>query len=276
MERLKVEDFFPSFTEKLSVYSSDPEDNNKEHCHDFNELVIVDSGHGLHVINDQPVFIQEGDVFLIRQNDYHFYEELGTLKLTNVLINPHSEFKFLRDTDSLLAGLAASECSRYGWLLPEVKEECSKLVSQMFNAGGNDDKHLRSLKQEGLFFQLIMSLLSHPKTNYRHNTQYKLHCLLAHLQEHCLDEIDWAAIADEFLLTQRTLFRHIKQTTGMTPENYLKRLRLVSARAKLKNTEDSITDVAFTCGFSNSNHFTTTYKQAFGLTPTQERRRVSG
>ncbi|MCC3734375.1 hypothetical protein LLS47_15680 [Rouxiella badensis] len=44
MERLKVEDFFPSFTEKLSVYSSDPEDNNKEHCHDFNELVIVDSG----------------------------------------------------------------------------------------------------------------------------------------------------------------------------------------------------------------------------------------
>lgn len=64
MEKLRVEAYFPSADEKLSVYSSDPEDNNSEHCHDFNELVIVDSGHGLHVINGKPVFIQEGDVFL--------------------------------------------------------------------------------------------------------------------------------------------------------------------------------------------------------------------
>lgn len=181
MDKLRVEAYFSSVDEKLSVYSSDPEDNNSEHCHDFDELVIVDSGHGLHVINGKPVFIQEGDVFFVRDNDYHFYDELGTLKLINVL---------------------------------------------------------------------------------------------GYLQEHCFTEINWVDVADEFLLTQRTLFRRIKETTGMTPENYLKRLRLVSARVKIKNTETSITDIAFMCGFSNSNHFTTSYKQVFGITPSQERKKA--
>ncbi|VFT74574.1 HTH-type transcriptional activator RhaS [Klebsiella aerogenes] len=29
----------------------------------------------------------------------------------------------------------------------------------------------------------------------------------------------------------------------------------------------SITEVAYLCGFANSNHFTTLYKKVFGLTP---------
>ena len=272
MEKLRVEAYFPSADEKLSVYSSDPEDNNSEHCHDFNELVIVDSGHGLHVINGKPVFIQEGDVFFVRDNDYHFYDELGTLKLINVLINPQTQFNYLTNTESLLSRFSASEGSHYGWLLPDVKNHCRGLVGQMF--AHNREQDPQALQQEGLFFQLIMNLVNQQETGDRNHTQYKLHRMLGYLQEHCFTEINWTDVADEFLLTQRTLFRRIKETTGMTPENYLKRLRLVSARVKIKNTEASITDIAFMCGFSNSNHFTTSYKQVFGLTPSQERKKA--
>lgn len=274
MDKLKVEAYFFSAEEKLSVYSSDPEDNNSEHCHDFDELVIVDSGHGLHVINGKPVFIQEGDVFFVRDNDYHFYDELGTLKLINVLINPQTEFNYLTNTERLLSPFSASEGNRYGWLLPEVKNHCRDLVGQMFTRADDSDQNVRTVQQEGLFFQLIMSMVNQRETEDRNHTQYKLHRMLGYLQEHCFTEINWVDVADEFLLTQRTLFRRIKETTGMTPENYLKRLRLVSARVKIKNTETSITDIAFMCGFSNSNHFTTSYKQVFGITPSQERKKA--
>ncbi|MDW8847266.1 helix-turn-helix domain-containing protein [Erwinia sp. MMLR14_017] len=272
MEKLRVEAYFPSVDEKLSVYSSDPEDNNSEHCHDFNELVIVDSGHGLHVINGKPIFIQEGDVFLVSDNDYHFYDELGTLKLINVLINPQTKFNYLTNTEGLLSRFSASEGGHYGWLLPEVKNHCRNLVGQMFASTPGRDQGICALKQEGLFFQLIMNLVNQQETAHRNHTQYKLHRLLRYLQEHCFTEISWTYVADEFLLTQRTLFRRIKETTGMTPENYLKRLRLVSARVRIKNTETSITDISYMCGFSNSNHFTTSYKKVFGLTPSEERK----
>ena len=55
--RLETQTYFHATTDKLAIYSSDPEDNNKEHCHEFDELVIVKSGHGLHVINGQPLFL---------------------------------------------------------------------------------------------------------------------------------------------------------------------------------------------------------------------------
>lgn len=99
------------------------------------------------------------------------------------------------------------------------------------------------------------------------NTKYKLHKLLTWLQEHCFEDHNWQQLAEKFHLTSRTAFRHIKEATGMTPDNYLKRLRLVSARVKLRETDMTITDVAYLCGFANSNHFTTLYKKVFGVTP---------
>ncbi|MBY4887377.1 AraC family transcriptional regulator [Pantoea sp. DY-15] len=65
-------------------------------------MVLVESGHGLHVINGKPSYIQEGDVFFVNEGDHHFYDELGTLKLTNVLINRQQDFHFLSNTDTLI------------------------------------------------------------------------------------------------------------------------------------------------------------------------------
>ena len=68
------------------------------------------------------------------------------------------------------------------------------------------------------------------------------------------------------------MFRHIKQVTGLTPENYIKRLRLMSARLKIRESDMTITEISLLCGFVNSTHFTTLYKKTFGITPTEERK----
>ena len=68
------------------------------------------------------------------------------------------------------------------------------------------------------------------------------------------------------------MFRHIKQATGLTPENYIKRLRLLSARSKIRESDMTITEISLLCGFINSTHFTTLYKKTFGITPSEERK----
>lgn len=272
MSTLTVDYYFAHPQDKLGMYASDPEDNSHEHGHEFAELVIVEEGHGLHVINGRPLYIQQGDVFYVQPGDFHYYDELGTLKLINVLINPLIEFNYLRQMDAVLQKFSARQASCYGWLAPETRNICKELVGKIFSTEFQLAEN--SALRESTFFLLLTTILHAESEAEYSNTKYKLHRLLTWLQEHCFEDHNWQQLAEKFHLTSRTAFRHIKEATGLTPDNYIKRLRLVSARVKLRETDMTITEVAYLCGFANSNHFTTLYKKVFGLTPSEERRRA--
>ncbi len=55
--------------------------------------------------------------------------------------------------------------------------------------------------------------------------------------------------------------------TGLTPQRYLNRLRLMKARHLLRHSEASVTDIAYRCGFSDSNHFSTLFRREFNWSP---------
>lgn len=52
-------------------------------------------------------------------------------------------------------------------------------------------------------------------------------------------------------------------------------IRLERARHLLVQTEASVTDVAFVCGFESPGHFSRVFKAAYGVTPMHQRGRLS-
>nr|WP_321242661.1 helix-turn-helix domain-containing protein [uncultured Tolumonas sp.] len=269
--RLETNEYFPSPSDKLAIYTSDPEDNNKEHSHEFDELVIVKSGHGLHVINSQPLFIKTGDVFYVKQDEYHFYDELGTLKLINILINPAVDFTFIKNIEPLLSKLTSDSLNDYAWLDNAGLSKAIDISKLLFIKNDiSANPHTIKLEQEALFLQLITLIFEYKHTVSEH-TEHKINKILKFVQNDCFSDINWNELSEQFEVPLRTLFRHLKEKTGMTPENYLKRLRLISARKKIRETDITITNIAFDCGFSNSNHFATAYKNVFGISPSTER-----
>ena len=70
-----------------------------------------------------------------------------------------------------------------------------------------------------------------------------------------------------FRSSLRTLHRQLKQHTGLTPQRYLNRLRLIKARHLLRHTDESVTDIAYRCGFGDSNHFSTLFRREFNWSP---------
>lgn len=66
-------------------------------------------------------------------------------------------------------------------------------------------------------------------------------------------------MAAQFSLSLRTLHRQLKQQTGLTPQRYLNRVRLMKARHLLRHSDESVTDIAYRCGFGDSNHFSTLF-----------------
>jgi transcriptional regulator GlxA family with amidase domain len=71
-------------------------------------------------------------------------------------------------------------------------------------------------------------------------------------------------------------FAHaFKATTGTTPARYLKRVRLSVAAALLSYTPLRIKEIAYKVGFVNNGHFVREFRKAYGLTPSEFRRRTA-
>ena len=63
-----------------------------------------------------------------------------------------------------------------------------------------------------------------------------------------------------------------KEMTGRTPVSYLKNYRIEKAAQKLLNTDSSVTDIAYSCGFNDLSYFIKTFKDEKGISPTKFRK----
>lgn len=64
------------------------------------------------------------------------------------------------------------------------------------------------------------------------------------------------------------LQRTFKKIVGLSPLNYLNKIRLEHAKDLLISTDQSIKSIALNCGFNNDTYFSTLFKRNFQMTPT--------
>ncbi|KVN42808.1 GlxA family transcriptional regulator [Burkholderia ubonensis] len=74
-------------------------------------------------------------------------------------------------------------------------------------------------------------------------------------------------------MSQRQLQRLFREHLGVTPTHYYLTLRLRRARELLLQTDMSIMHITMACGFQSACHFSKSYRDAFGVAPTRERRK---
>ena len=100
-----------------------------------------------------------------------------------------------------------------------------------------------------------------------------LAAMINYINENYQNELNWSELSDSFNIPLRTLNRKLQEHTGLTPNNYLGRVRLCHASYLLSHSQDAVTDIAFSCGFNDSNYFSSKFHQAFNVTPMQYRKR---
>ena len=269
---MQVFSHFPDDQKLFGFNYTSPELNDIEHTHEYDELVIVDKGCGLHIFNGELHFIQEGDLFLVKETDRHFYSELGTLSLMSVYINTKYQFHYLTNIYQILNTIYVPNQKMLSWLMPKDKEATLYLIRQLDNINQNANTEIRQIQSELIMMQLLNTIASRKESRQRSHTQYKVRQVLLYLQENFHNEINWQELADKFFITYKTMTQKIKELTGMTTVNYLNRLRVLSARDKILHTDDSITEISGLVGFNNSEYFSKCYKRNFGISPSEERK----
>jgi AraC-like DNA-binding protein len=74
-------------------------------------------------------------------------------------------------------------------------------------------------------------------------------------------------LADTLEISRVQLYRKIKAVMGISISDYIQSIKLDHAKKLLETTDLSISDVAYSAGFSSPNYFSTSFKGKFGKTP---------
>lgn len=83
-----------------------------------------------------------------------------------------------------------------------------------------------------------------------------------------------AALAEEIGLDRSYFSTFFKSQTGLSPHEYLTRLRVKKAAALLKESTYSVAEISEAVGFDSGN-FSRIFKQAIGMTPLEYRKNIT-
>ena len=69
------------------------------------------------------------------------------------------------------------------------------------------------------------------------------------------------------ILAAQSFYGKIKALVGMTPSDFLRRMRMQRAEELIVKTRMNFSEIAFKVGFSDPKYFTKCFKKETGMTP---------
>ena len=78
-------------------------------------------------------------------------------------------------------------------------------------------------------------------------------------------------LTEKFFLSKPYLSKYIKEKSGMTFGDLVKKIRMKKAKALLKSSNMTVENIAMSVGYQNVEHFNRLFKKAYNMTPMQFR-----
>lgn len=94
-----------------------------------------------------------------------------------------------------------------------------------------------------------------------------------YINSHYNERLSLHILADMCHGSPYHLHRTFKRIAGLTPVEYIQRLRIKQAQELLIGTQHSVADIGILTGIPSSSYFITLFKKITGLTPAEYRQR---
>ncbi len=257
-----------------------------EHRHEFSELVIVRNGTGINIVNGVSYRLSAGDVFVIPKGRIHEYRETDHLGCYNIYFD-NKQLDLKRWDAGLLAGyhalfliepvyrtkgnfnsrlrLSQDQLIRV-WALIELLEQELE--------GGQPGFRLMAMAR---FMEIVCLLSRYYGETTGENSRKVLRVAeaISHMEAHFSDQVPIDDLARMAHMSERNFHRVFLDATGKTPSAYLIGLRVMKATHQLEFSDKNITEIAFECGFTDSNYFARQFRKLMNESPGDFRRRIA-
>jgi AraC-like DNA-binding protein len=282
MLTLKLKDWLPNAF-PLSVVRREPQLAFPPHKHEFSEVVIVIGGSGLHVTGHESWQLSAGDVFVISGGRMHEYRDLRDLRLINILFDPEKLNLQLGDLSSVPGYHALFALEPVWQRRHRFNSRLRLSLGELTTVQGMVDELERELAKRlpGFGFQsmaLFMQIVGHLSRCHSQTKSADSRALLrcakaiAHLESHFAEPLNLDQLADIAHMSKRSFIRLFQAATGSPPIARLIQLRLSYAAKLLRQTDETITEIAYKVGFNDGNYFARQFRKVIGLSPRTYRR----
>ena len=283
MQRLSAATIFPARDFPLACLRHERHAPTALHSHDFHELVVILGGRGVHVMADRAYPIQAGDVFLIRGDMAHGYADTDRMALVNILFEP-------RRLRLPLAGLAdvpgyhalfrvepklrlADQFRHRLRLTPHALDEAAAMIAAL-----ESELTRRAPGYRFASVTCLMHLIGYLSRHYFASTRVeqrpirKISEVMSYIEEHSAEAITIRDLTRIAGVSESTLTRAFHKIMGHSPIDHVIRVRVGRAADLLRRTDLRVTEIAFECGFSDSNYFARQFRHILGTSPVDYRR----
>lgn len=153
-----------------------------------------------------------------------------------------------------------------------LQDDIKKIISI-----ASSDRDHKSVMSKLATQQLIINLM---QTKFRNtilkstysDTNNHLFLAIDYIRKNIDKAFNIDEVASVACMSKQTFFRHFKNETGITPNDFILKEKITKAKFLLKKDFGrSITDIAYSLSFSSTSHFIQLFKKITGITPKKYR-----
>lgn len=252
------------------------------HKHNFYEIIFVEKGSGMHLLNGLAFPYRKGDVLLLTPEDAHEFEIGRKTRFTylkfdeKIFAQPNlcaGKSSWLNAFQQLL--VKAGACNGF---IPFSRTDATHAFSivQMMKCEFEESKNFHQDILISLFGSLVMLIVRNVNMSVktikdtRHDTD-RLSIILSYIRVYALDneKMKIETMAAHFHLSPNYVSIYVKKHTGLSIQQHVMQTKIKAAETLLKQKKFSINEVAFKLGFNDASHFNKIFRKYKEYSPTQ-------
>mgnify|MGYP002072987066 CR=1 FL=1 len=250
------------------------------HWHSEVEFVFIENGTAEFLIGSGRHILTEGTGIFINSQVIHRFEASESVIIPNIVFSP----SLLSAEDSLIYRKyvqplldSSIECLIF---LPEIPWQNDVLKSLMSVFDVQEKATVCEIKTVEFLLKIWETIYENvdiseriPSAKASAHTQAQLQIMMQYIHKNLLEHITLADIARTVSISKSSALNIFNKYLHISPVSYLINYRLKRAAKLLASTDSSIYSIAHDTGFENVGYFCRSFKDLFGVTPSEYRKK---
>lgn len=274
-------------SEAIAIHRHDRFTKFEKHKHDFLEMTFVYSGSIRQNIEGKELEIKKGEIILLDMNVEHSIQEAGEEDIAiNVLIKKEFfDWMFLSQIayNDLISNFVVKALYGKGDIKQYIHFKTSEndrvwdfmlqMLTEYYDERNGMETAIRAYMLL-LFNELLRDYEKYLSAQmvYKIDTTISLE-MLNYINSHYKD-LNLKTMSEYFNYNPDYIGKLVKKVTGKHLKDLVKERRIKQAEYLLKNSDMSVVDIVSEVGYSNVTYFYKQFRDEFGITPDEYRRKV--
>jgi len=245
------------------VQTEDPGKDVDWHCHENPHLTFILRGHVIEGTRKQVYHCSPGELLFHSRFEPHYNSKLaGSATCLHIDFDQQYLDDFSPQRNNKLEGVVSIRNSG-------IKFSCYKLIRETMIS---DDFSAASI--QGLSWQVLGQLISSEQAGRTLRPRW-VNRLEEMLQEEYSEKLSLDELSGKLNIHPVHLSRSFSRYFQCTLGEYVRNIRVERSLALMSRRNISLTEIATACGFADQSHFTRSFKQKMGVTPSTYRKLFS-